>query len=121
MNAPARLLTAAQLAKLARPFVGAKLHPKRDPSSKYGGYLPPASAIDICRIGAIYSNADVRSVTSEGVDIFFYQGCDSIPWSAIRSMTIASLDAEGERTGETKYHNASFAFAGQRVGHGRAA
>jgi hypothetical protein len=31
------------------------------------------------------------------------------------------LDAEGERTGETKYHNASFAFAGQRVGHGRAA
>ena len=81
-------VTTAELADLIRPFVGAKLHPPRDAN---GYALPRRTCLDIQHV-SYCGDADLRSLTEEGVEDFFYKGCELIPWSAIRSITILTLD-----------------------------
>lgn len=82
-------VTTAELADLIRPFVGARLRPPRDPKTGYA--LPRRTCLDIQHV-SYRGDADVRSLTEEGVEDFFYRGCELIPWSAIRSITILTLD-----------------------------
>lgn len=99
------------LAELVRPFVGARLHRQPDPASLYGRFLPRTSAIDIRCDGVCMRDADIRSVTSEGIERFFYSGCELIRWADIRSITIAALDADGNRVAERTYEPAKLECA----------
>ena len=96
------IVTTAELAGLIRPFVRAKIDRVPDPASRYGGYLPRRAAVDILHC-CNSIDADVRAVGAEGVYLFFYNGCELVLWSAIRKVTVAGLDADGERTGQTVY------------------
>lgn len=93
-------VTTAELVDLIRPFVGAKLNPPRDPATGYVRHR--TSAIDIHH-ASDRMDADVRSISAEGVEDFFYRDTDLVPWSAIRGITISSLDEYGNRTAETRY------------------
>lgn len=90
----------AELIGIIRPFVNAKLNRQRDPNSQYGAYLPRTAAIDISDGITRRIDADVRAVTDEGVQVFFYGRFETIPWDAIRTVTVASLDADENRTAE---------------------
>lgn len=96
--------TTAEIAELLAPFVGAKLNPKRDPNSLYGAYLPRTECVDVLGIGDMI-DASVRSVGPDGVEVFFYKGCDLIAWPELRGIRIVSLDADGNRAGVTAYRH----------------
>lgn len=75
--------TTAELKKLLAPHIGAKLRRGR-PTHKVD-VLALTNAID----------ADIRDVTSAGIERFFYSGCEIIPWAEVRRVTIRAVDAEG--------------------------
>ena len=99
-----RTVTTSELAALVAPFVDAKLNPKAHPHHTSGGYLQAKRAIDIYH-RSVSVRADVRSVGPEGVEVFFYKGCDLIPWSAISKIVIVGLDPDGNRIGETEFEH----------------
>lgn len=91
---PTRPATTAELIELLAPFAGAKLNRPRDPASRYGAYLPQAAAVDIlATVNAV--NADVRRVTDEGVEIFFYDRCHMVRWADVRRVTVRELNRDG--------------------------
>lgn len=94
---------AAPFAHLLRPFAGAKLNRARDAD---GYCLPRLSAVDILTDGVARYDADIRAVTVEGIGVFFYSGCELIPWSDVRRVTIAALDEMGDRVGERVFYAA---------------
>jgi hypothetical protein len=102
--------TTANLIELVRPFVGAKAFPQRDPNARYGGYLPQTEAVDIlCQTNKI--NADVRSVTEAGIEVFFYDRCEFVPWGEVRRIVVRSLGGNGETTGQAVYERCDLAVA----------
>lgn len=100
MSTTAQIVGTADLAELIRPFVRARFNRQPDPDSKFGGLLPRAAVIDIQQTALRSVDADIRNVTDEGVEVFFYDRCNLIPWLAIRSITIAGLDRDANRLNE---------------------
>ena len=92
-------VTTSELADLIRPFAGAKMNPPRDAK---GYALPRRTRLDI-RHASYRGDADVRSVSDEGVEDCFYRGCELIPWSAIRSITILALDENRDPVSERTF------------------
>lgn len=96
--------TPATLPELIQPFVGARLNPVRDPAAKYGGYLPRAAAIDIITPGVERYDADVRGLTADGIELCRGGMNDFVAWSDVRMVRVAGMDADGNRTAVTEYH-----------------
>jgi plasmid replication initiation protein len=93
--------TTAELIELVRPFVGAKVNRQRD---ERGYILPLTAAVDILhRCNSV--NADVREVTAEGIEKVWDGQAEFIRWSEVQSITIRSLDADGNTTAATTYEH----------------
>lgn len=97
------LATPEQMAEIARPFVDAKKNLRRDPASKYGGYLPRTERIDITRPGVTSVDASVTEVTADGVTVFFYNSFTFIPWADVRTLTVRHTDADGNTLSAIDY------------------
>ena len=95
------MATTSEIRALVEPFVNAKLsHERRTP------------AIDIRFPGVRAYDASVRGVSDEGVEYAFYRGSEVIAWADISEITLADLDANGNRIAErTVRHDASLARA----------
>lgn len=92
--------TPAELREILAPFVGVRLTHKRDPKTGY--VLPREQVVDIlCDSNKV--DADIRSVTGEGIEVFFYSGCEFVPWSAVRQVTVRAIDARGFTLASTVY------------------
>lgn len=95
------LVTTTELIELVGPFAGAKLNPPRDPGNRWR-ILPQTAAVDIlCRTNKI--NADVRAVTAAGIEVFFYDRCETVPWAEVQRVVVRELDGNGETIAQTVY------------------
>lgn len=74
------------------PHVNARFDLKRD---KNGYYLPRSSAIDICGRGFEAYDADIRGVGPDGIERFYYSGCETIAWEDVQSITVRAIDENG--------------------------
>jgi hypothetical protein len=93
--------TTAELIELVRPFVGAKLNRARD---ERGYILPLTAAVDILhRCNSV--NADVRAVNAEGFEKVWDGQAEFIRWPEVQSITIRSLDADGNTVSATTYEH----------------
>lgn len=98
MTAPTPI-TPSELRDILAPFVGTRLNHKRDADNYV---IPRTHALDIlCDSNKV--DADVRALTDEGVEVFFYAGCDLVRWSDIREVTVRSVDARGETLAARRY------------------
>jgi hypothetical protein len=93
--------TTAELIELVRPFVGAKVNRPRD---ERGYILPLGAAVDILAI-CNSINADIRAVTAEGFEKLWDGQVEFIRWSEVQSITIRSLDADGNTVSATTYEH----------------
>lgn len=75
--------TRDELIEKVRPFVNAKLH--KQP-------IAETTRIDIRTWGTCKVDASVRAVGPEGIEVFFYSGCDLIPWDNVREIIIGGKD-----------------------------
>jgi hypothetical protein len=96
-----RPATSAELIELVRPFAGAKLNRARDAR---GYVLPQTDAIDLLA-ATNRINADVRSVSGEGVGVFFYDRVELIRWSDVRRVTVRSLNGDGSTEAQAVYEH----------------
>jgi hypothetical protein len=94
LQADARLSTRA-LRKVLAPFVGYRLE-----------IGPKTRAVDILHSCGMALRADVRSVTEQGVSVFFYDHLETIAWADILEVTVSALDAKGNRTSSVTYDHA---------------
>lgn len=88
------------LAEVLTPFVGAKLTLKRDAN---GYVIRPSAAVDLRCPGCHKIDADIRSVGPAGVEVFFYKGCDLIPWADLYEVEVREIDALGNTLSSRVY------------------
>lgn len=77
--------TTEELAAQIAPFIGRKF--VRGPRIAAIDILGPSERFD----------ADVRGISTAGVEMFWINDCDTAPWDRIRGIRIAAIGADGYR------------------------
>ena len=77
------LITPKALYALLKPYENYRRAHKRGVANLY---------IDLRHGVTNAVGADIRAVTPDGVEVFFYNSCEVIPYDAIKSVTVRTAD-----------------------------
>jgi hypothetical protein len=99
------LADVAELRRVAKAFVNARLYPPRDPVTGY--VLDREQQIDLdCRAFRAI-DADISGVSTRGITRFYSRGCELIPWRDVCAITVRQIDDAGNTVGRRTFEVAA--------------
>ena len=96
-----RTILRADLAEALRPYSNARINRERASPNPWSGPKPRKGGVDIMA-GSSKIDADVRDILADGVEVFFYSGCEVVRWEDIRELHVRHFDDDERTVGKTR-------------------